>query len=86
MILKCIVLAINLLIKALGALGQVGLSLLPDSPFQSLQMQIVDIPYLSNVAWVIPFDFMINVLLAWVVAIGFYYVAQVILRWVKVIQ
>jgi len=24
--------------------------------------------------------------LAWVVAIGFYYVAQVILRWVKVIQ
>lgn len=84
MIANFIVGLINLIIKALGSIASAFLFLLPSSPFKILDG--IDIPYLDTLNWVIPVDFMIIVLGYWVGAIALYYVVQVILRWIKVIE
>lgn len=74
---------INLIIKALGTVAEAFIFILPPSPFKVLDN--IDLPYLNYVNWVIPFDFLVGLLGYWVLAIAVYYVAQVVLRWLKVV-
>lgn len=84
MIIKLFVSLINLIIKSLGAIASFALSLLPPSPFKVLEG--IEIPYLKSLNWVMPISFFLNVLTYWVLAIAVYYVVQVVLRWVKVVE
>ncbi len=84
MIVNFIIGLINLIIKALGGIANMALFLLPPSPFKVLDS--IDIPFLEYLNWVIPFDFFVVVFSYWVGAIAIYYIAQVILRWVKVVS
>jgi len=84
MISNFIVGLINLIIDALGSVASAFLFLLPPSPFKVLDG--IDIPYLDTLNWVIPIDFMFMVLGYWVGAIAIYYIAQVVLRWLKVVS
>ena len=84
MLIKALVFVINMFIKSIAKIGEIGLSILPDSPFIAIEK--IEIPFIKSLNWVIPFDFMFTVLSYWVVAIGVYYLAQVILRWAKVIE
>lgn len=60
-------------------------NILPDSPFKMLDNTPIK-PYLQYINWVIPIDFMINVLSLWLSAIAVYYVWSVLLRWLKAID
>ena len=84
MIATFIVNIINLLIKLLAEIANLALKLLPPSPFNVINE--IEIPFLESLNWVIPISFFVNLLTYWTLAIGLYYVLQVILRWVKVVD
>lgn len=59
---------------------------LPDSPFVMISKNSQITELLSYLNWVIPIDFMISTLELWLVAVGIFYVWQILLRWVKAIE
>lgn len=75
---------INLIIKAVGIVITTIINILPTSPF--LLVDNIELPYLSELNWVIPFNLFLSILGYWIGAIAVYYGVQIILRWVKVIQ
>lgn len=60
-------------------------NLLPDSPFILLDDSPIQ-PYLKWINWVIPFDFILNTLTAWLVAVAGYYVWSVVLRFINAVD
>lgn len=75
---------INLIISMLAKIANLALMLLPPSPFNVINE--IEIPFLESLNWVIPISFFINLLTYWTLAIGLYYVLQVVLRWIKVVD
>lgn len=84
MLIEAFVGLINLIIKALGGIANALLTLLPPSPFTILDT--LEIPYLDNINWIIPVSTIVTVTGYWIGAVGLYYVVQVVLRWIKVIE
>lgn len=74
---------INLIFKALGGIGGLLFAILPTSPFNNFTL---DIPFLSSLNWVLPFNFIINVLAVWLPAVALYYSVSIALRWLKAIE
>lgn len=62
------------------------LAFLPDCPFEKYIKATVDNEILQYVNWFIPVQDFIVIGEAWLVAIGIFYLYQVILRWLKVVQ
>lgn len=64
------------------------LQLLPESPFVVLDnlSQTEFYEWIQYLNWFIPINTFISILEAWLVAIGIYYIYQIVLRWVKAIQ
>lgn len=60
-------------------------NLLPDSPFKLLDSTPIQ-PYLKWINWVIPVDFILNTLTAWLVAVAGYYVWSVVLRFINAVD
>lgn len=69
----------------LGTLLSGLLSFLPDSPFQMLENSPVAAA-LPAVNYFIPISFAVSVLQGWLLAVGVYYVWQVVLRWVRAVE
>ena len=63
----------------------VFLAFLPDCPFEKYITATKDIDTLKYLNWFIPIGDMIVIGQAWLVAIGVFYLYQILLRWVKVI-
>lgn len=82
---KFIIGLINLIIKALGTVLNLLFSILPPSPFQLISNTEVG-SFLDGLAWVIPIPQIIAITQAWLIAIGAYYLIQIVLRWVKAID
>lgn len=61
------------------------LNLLPTSPFRSFIDSIPDLPGLAELNWFFPVGECLDVLTAWGVAIGIFYLYSVIMRWIKLI-
>lgn len=61
------------------------LALLPDCPFEKYISDIGDNDLLKYVNWIIPVGDFVIIGSSWLVAIGVFYLYQVILRWLKVI-
>ena len=59
---------------------------LPDSPFVMLAKDTTIYKYLQYINYFIPISFMIATLQSWVVAVGIFYLWQVLLRWIKAIE
>ena len=63
-------------------------NLLPTSPFVALdelgQSEFYD--WLQMLNWFIPITTFVGILEGWLLAIGVYYIYQIILRWIKVIE
>jgi hypothetical protein len=59
---------------------------LPTCPFLRLQEFTTDSELLSFISWIVPFPEIIALLQPWTVAIGFWYVAKIGLRWLKAIR
>lgn len=59
---------------------------LPNSPFQMITQNATVSRYLGYLNWFIPITFMLGVLQAWLIAVGIFYVWQLLLRWLKAIE
>jgi len=75
----------NFFIEALAGVANIALSILPPSPFQVVSNADVT-NYLGYFNWVVPVNTILTITIYWLGAIAIYYVVQVILRWVKIIQ
>lgn len=62
------------------------LELLPDSPFRGFIDNIADIPYIGYLNYFIPVSDFLSLLAVWGAAVGLFYMASVILRFVKAID
>ena len=78
---------INALIRGLGEVLQFILFLLPDSPFQKfiLGNDVVK-KYVGFVNYFVPVAEMLLIFSAWCTAIAVYYIYQIVLRWIKMIE
>lgn len=63
----------------------VFLALLPDCPFEGYISAIGDNDLLKYINWIIPVGDFVTIGLSWLVAIGVFYLYQVVLRWLKVV-
>jgi len=59
---------------------------LPNSPFQSFLSQLDKIPFLGYLNYFVPVAQIIAVTQLWVTAVGLFYLVQLALRWVKMIE
>lgn len=84
MIATAILSLLNFIIGALGKVASFIVLLLPDSPF--LLIENIQIPFINELNWILPIDFMLTVTAYWLSAILIYYVVQTVLRWVKMIE
>lgn len=64
------------------------INLLPESPFVILDelSRSEFYEWLRILNWFIPVNTFVSVLEGWLVAVAIYYVYQIVLRWVKVIE
>lgn len=68
------------------AFGKAIPQILRKSPFAPWISQAQQLPYMSYLNWFIPFGEILEVFGAWLVCVAVFYAAQIVLRWVKVIQ
>lgn len=76
----------SVILNGLKNLLVLALSLLPDSPFREFLDGLAGLPYLGYLNWFIPVGDFVRLLSVWCVAVGVFYVASVILRFVKAIN
>lgn len=64
------------------------IELFPESPFTILDdlssSQVYD--WLRMVNWFIPIGTFVSILEGWLTCVAFYYIYQIVLRWIKVIE
>lgn len=58
---------------------------LPGDPFAPFIDDLSNIPWIGVLNYFVPIGAFLDILLAWVTALGVYYVYSIILRWVKVV-
>lgn len=63
-----------------------AISILPSSPFTFFTDSISNIPYLDWLNWFFPVTECLAIGEAWLVAISLFYIASLILRWIKAIS
>lgn len=63
-----------------------AIALLPESPFTVFTMAIQNLPYLDILNWFIPVSEIVAIGQAWLLAVTAFYIASLILRWIKAIQ
>lgn len=61
------------------------ISVLPGSPFNGLSAMTLDSKWFGVICYVVPVPQIVAVLEAWIIAVGTFYLYQVILRWVKAV-
>lgn len=86
MIADMIIKIINMIILAIGTVINGVLSLLPDSPFKSIQLESIDTGLIKALNWIIPVNTIISIFGASLLAVGVYYLYQIVLRWIKAIE
>lgn len=62
------------------------LQFLPDSPFRGFIDNIAEIPYIGYLNYFVPISDFLTLLTVWGAAVGLFYVASVMLRFVKAID
>jgi len=63
-----------------------AIGLLPESPFTAFISVMGNIPYLDILNWFVPITEILAVGQAWLLAITVFYIASLILNWVKAIR
>lgn len=66
--------------------GDSLLNILPRSPFRDFIASFETFPGLSWLNWLIPVGTLLEIFGAWLGAVAVFYLAQIVLRWLKVIQ
>lgn len=68
-----------------NAFAQKLLDLLPLSPFQEFIGNFSSLPYLGWLNWFFPVGDCLVVMLAWLGAVGLFYLYSILMRWLKMI-
>lgn len=76
----------NWISESFQTIGDKIVSFLPSSPIVYLESIPEVEKYLSMVNWFIPIYSMISLTEAWLLAVVLYYIVQIVLRWIKVIE
>lgn len=84
MLFNLLISLLNFIIESVGLFISLLINILPTSPF--LLIQNLDIEYLDSLNWVLPLSFCFTVLGYWVGAIAIYYLVQIPMRLMKVIE
>lgn len=61
-------------------------SLLPTSPFRPYINKLASLNFLGYLNWFVPVGTLLGIATAWVSVIGLYYLYQLLLRWVRMIE
>ena len=61
-------------------------NLLPTSPFRSYINKLASLNFLPYLNWFVPVGTLVAIATAWISVIGLYYLYQLLLRWVKMIE
>ena len=69
-----------------NSFGDVITNILPRSPFSGFIQSIGNLPFLGWLNWFVPVEQLVNIFGAWLAAVALFYLYQIVLRWVKVIQ
>lgn len=78
---------VNALWQKVLEIIQAALSWLPRSPFADDQLRLaLDQTGLSWLSWFFPIHDALVLTASWIAAIALFYLAQIVLRWVKVIE
>lgn len=75
----------NFIIKSLGLILKLIVSILPSSPFSLINNSPIA-EYLPTLNFFIPVSEIIAISQVWLLAIGSYYLYQIVLRWIKAIE
>lgn len=62
------------------------INLLPDSPFQYLQQTPEINQVLRWINWIIPIEYILSTMVAWLTCITVYYTWSIVLRWIKAVD
>lgn len=68
------------------AFGDKVVNMLPRSPFKQWIDAAQEFPALGWLNWLIPVGTLVQIFGAWLGCVAIFYLAQVVLRWLKVIQ
>lgn len=68
-----------------AAFGEAITNVLPSSPFRVWIDKIGELEYLSWLNWFFPVGDCLKVMVAWLGAIGLFYLYSIVMRWLKVI-
>lgn len=71
--------------KLFNAFAQKLLKVLPLSPFSQFLDNFSSLPYLGWLNWFFPVGDCLVVMLAWLGAVGLFYLYSIVMRWVKMI-
>lgn len=74
----------NKLIAGLGTAITWAIGLLPQSPFQSIDVSPIA-QFMPFINWLVPVGSIITIFTSWCACIAIYYVAAIVLRWLKVV-
>ena len=66
--------------------GNTIVNILPKSPFLQYIQPFAESQYIAWLNWFIPFGDIIVIFGSWLGCVAVFYLAQIVLRWVKVIQ
>ena len=76
---------VNTLIDIASAIADGLMWLLPISPFSTLEL-VFDNDLMGHINYFLPVQEAVNILVAWGVAIGIWYLYALVLRWVKAVR
>lgn len=71
--------------KIFDAFARQLLQVLPLSPFEEFLGNFANLPYLGWLNWFFPVGDCLVVMLAWLGAVGLFYLYSIVMRWVKMI-
>lgn len=77
---------LDFMMELLNRFGDMLSKVLPLSPFQSYIKSFSNLPYLGYLNWFLPIGAFVKIGMAWLVAIGIFYMYSIIMRWVKMID
>lgn len=75
----------ELLAGIFSAFAEALQKVLPTSPFQDFIQYFRELPYLGYLNWFFPVGDCLVVMLAWLGAVGLFYLYSIVMRWLKVI-
>lgn len=85
MLLNGIISMLNSVIKGFGVLISFISDLLPTSPFSTIDLSSIE-KYIGYLNYCVPVGKIVQILVVWCSCIGLYYLYQIALRWIKVVE